>query len=110
MYIFKATNSTSLSLIYALGRKGLISHPSSSFPPPQSFIRDYLVHFEPLVVETLKIFSSTSSIVLQERCLFLMVQLLHLKVTFSHSLLGLYPPVSMVLGWGGVTLYSTGVG
>ena len=53
----------------------------------QSSIRDYLVHFEPLVVETLKIFSTTSSITLQERCLFLMVQLLFLKVPSKHALL-----------------------
>lgn len=49
-------------------------------PPSQSSIKDFIGYFEPLVVHALNQFSYTSSILLQQRVLFLLVQLLHLKV------------------------------
>lgn len=47
----------------------------------QALIREYLVHFEGLVVSCIHLFSLTSSILVQERVLFMMVQLLHLRVS-----------------------------
>ena len=46
----------------------------------QSEIRDYIAYFEPLVVYALNQFPYTSSLLLQQRVLFLVVQLMHLKV------------------------------
>lgn len=46
----------------------------------QSEIKDYITYFEPLVIYALNQFPYTSSLLLQQRVLFLLVQLLHLKV------------------------------
>lgn len=50
---------------------------------PVSAIKDYLTYFEPLVVDAMAQFSYTSSVLLQQRVLFFLVQLLHLKVRYS---------------------------
>lgn len=47
----------------------------------QSSVKDYIGYFEPLVVSVVKHFPQTSSILLQQRILFLLVQLLQLKVS-----------------------------
>lgn len=50
---------------------------------PQSSVKDYIAYFEPLVVSVVKKFPYTSSHLLQQRTLFLLVQLLQLKVYLS---------------------------
>ena len=49
----------------------------------QASIKEHIRHFEPLVVSAMKQFSSTTSLLLQERTLFLVVQLLHLRVNYQ---------------------------
>ena len=51
----------------------------------QASVKDYIAYFEPLVVNVVKRFPHTSSHLLQQRTLFLLVQLLQLKVS-SYSL------------------------
>lgn len=46
----------------------------------QSSVKDYIAYFEPLVVSVVKKFPFSSSHLLQQRTLFLLVQLLQLKV------------------------------
>ena len=65
----------------------LCSHLTQYAPPPshvvhhlQSSVKDYIAYFEPLVVSVVKRFPYTSSHLLQQRTLFLLVQLLQLKV------------------------------
>ena len=53
-----------------------------SLPRAQSSVKDYISHFEPLVVRVVKTFPSTSSHLLQQRALFLLTQLLQLKVLY----------------------------
>ena len=48
----------------------------------QSSIKDYIGFFEPLVIMAVKQFPYTSSSLLQQRVLFLIVQLLQLKVGY----------------------------
>ncbi|KAL5499651.1 hypothetical protein EMCRGX_G011104 [Ephydatia muelleri] len=50
---------------------------------PVSAVKDYLGYFEPLVVDAMNQFSYTSSVLLQQRVLFFLVQLLHLKVRYT---------------------------
>jgi len=56
------------------------THTCHTHTSTQSSIKDYIGYFEPLVVLALRQFSYTSSLLLQQRVLFLLVQLLHLKV------------------------------
>ena len=49
----------------------------------QAIVKEHIKHFEPLVVSAMKQFSSTTSLLLQERTLFLVVQLLHLRVNYQ---------------------------
>jgi len=60
-------------------RRALVVKPVN----PVSSIKDYIGYFEPLVVLALRQFSYTSSLLLQQRVLFLLVQLLHLKVRYE---------------------------
>lgn len=57
-------------------KKNLVLKPLN----PLSSIKNYLQHFEPLVIAAIQLFANTSSLLTQERVLFMMVQLLHLKV------------------------------
>ena len=56
------------------------THTCHTHTSTQSSIKDYIGYFETLVVLALRQFSYTSSLLLQQRVLFLLVQLLHLKV------------------------------
>ncbi|XP_019850343.1 PREDICTED: huntingtin-like isoform X2 [Amphimedon queenslandica] len=60
-------------------KRNLVLKPLNSL----SSIKDYLTHFEPLIVSSLQLFTYTSSLLIQERVLFMMVQLLHLKVRYD---------------------------
>jgi huntingtin len=60
-------------------KRNLVLKPLNSL----SSIKDYLVYFENLVVSSIHLFSQTSSLLIQERVLFMMVQLLHLKVRYD---------------------------
>ena len=63
-----------------LSRKLPYSLLPSLNSPSKSSVKDYIGFFEPLVVHAVQQFSYTSSILMQQRVLFLLVQLLQLKV------------------------------
>jgi hypothetical protein len=50
---------------------------------PVSSVKDYIGYFEPMVVNVVKRFPHMSSLLLQQRTLFLLVQLLQLKVRYE---------------------------
>jgi hypothetical protein len=60
-------------------RRALVVKPVNSV----SSVKDYIAYFEPLVVSVVKRFPHTSSNLLQQRTLFLLVQLLQLKVRYE---------------------------
>ena len=65
----------------------------------QAIVKEHIRYFEPLVVSAMKQFSSTTSLLLQERTLYLVVQLLHLRVNYQ-----LLDPNKVLLSLYGIVL------